>query len=144
MDNGLDGGIEASLVRQFYQRAWNLWDDGVVDDVMAPDFVFRGSLGDEVRGRSGWRAYRDQIRAAVPDFHNEIVDLVTSPGRAAARLRYTGHHRGVLLGHQGRGQWIEYAGAAFFTVMDGHLASAWVLGDLDALRRQARPDGPGG
>lgn len=126
----------ARLVRRFYEQAWNAWDDTVVDEILAADFTFRGSLGDEVRGRDGWRAYRDKIRQAVPDFHNEIVDLVTAPGRAAARLRYTGHHTGVLLGVPGTGQPIEYAGAAFFTCADGQLGTAWVLGDLDALRRQ--------
>ncbi len=54
------------LVEAFYTRAWNQWDDGVVDQILAPDFTFRGSLGDEKRGRAGWREYRDVIRAAVP------------------------------------------------------------------------------
>jgi steroid delta-isomerase-like uncharacterized protein len=124
------------LVRRFYDQAWNRWDDTIVDALLAPDFVFRGSVGEETVGRDGWRAYRDMIRAAVPDFHNEIVDLVVAPGRAAARLQLTGHHRGLLLGHPGRGQPIAYAGAAFFHTAGGLLTAAWVLGDLDSLRRQ--------
>jgi steroid delta-isomerase-like uncharacterized protein len=127
---------EGRLVRRFYDDAWNRWDDDVVEDLLAEGFRFRGSLGDEVHGRDEWRQYRDKVRAAVPDFHNEVVDLVTSPGRAAARLRYTGHHHGVLLGQQGNGRPIDYAGAAFFQVADGRISEAWVLGDLDALRRQ--------
>lgn len=126
----------AQLVDAFYQRAWNRWDDSVVDGILAPDFMFRGSLGDQVHGRAGWRGYRDVVRAAVPDFHNEVVDLVVSGSRAAARLRYTGHHVGVLLGVRGSGGAVGYDGAAFFTARDGMLASAWVLGDLDGLRRQ--------
>jgi len=132
----VDDSDEARLVRRYYDDAWNRWDDEAVDDLLAEGFRFRGSLGDEVRGRAEWRAYRDRVRRAVPDFHNEIVDLVTSPGRAAARLRYTGHHRGVLLGRPGRGEPIDYAGAAFFHCAAGRLAAAWVLGDLDTLRRQ--------
>ena len=127
---------ESRLVRRFYDDAWNRWDDDVVDDLLAEDFRFRGSLGQETHGRSEWRGYRDQVRQAVPDFHNEIVDLVTAPGRAAARLRFSGRHRGVLLGHQGRGDPIAYSGAAFFHCAGGQLTSAWILGDLDALRRQ--------
>lgn len=129
-------GDESRLVHQFYVDAWNRWDDTVVDELLAPEFTFRGSLGDEVYGPDGWRDYRDAIRLAVPDFHNEVVDLVVAPGRAAARLRYTGHVHGALLGVPGRGQPIAYAGAAFFTVAGERLAGAWVLGDLDDLRRQ--------
>lgn len=130
------------LVRRFYDEAWNRWDDAVVDELLAPDFSFRGSLGDEVRGPDGWRGYRDMVRAAVPDFHNEIVDLVAAPDRAAARLRYTGHHQGVLLGRRGAGAAVDYAGAAFFRCAGGRLTSAWVLGDLDGLRRQIEAASP--
>ena len=131
----MDSGEEA-LVRRFYDEAWNRWDDTVVDELLAPAFRFRGSLGDELRGRDEWRSYRDKVRAAVPDFHNEIVDLVTAPGRAAVRLEYRGHHHGVLLGVEGTGAAIGYAGAAFFECGDGRPVSGWVLGDLDGLRRQ--------
>jgi predicted ester cyclase len=71
-----------------------------------------------------------------PDFHNEIVELVSSQGRAAARLVYSGHHHGVLLGHRGHGAPIRYEGAAFFRCAAGQLAAAWVLGDIEALRQQ--------
>jgi steroid delta-isomerase-like uncharacterized protein len=131
------------LVRQFYAQAWNRWDDTVVDTLLAEDFTFRGSLGDEVVGRDGWRGYRDRIRRAVPDFHNEIIDIVVAPGRVAVRLRYQGHHQGGLLGYAGEGQPFEYDGAAFFQCTDAHLVSAWVLGDIDRLREQLRGHGPG-
>ena len=123
-----------ALVRRFYDDLWNAWDDGAVEEVLAAGFAFRGSLGDEVHGRDGWRAYRDKIRAGAPDFHNTIVDLVTDGDRAAARLTYTGHHRGALLGVPATGRWFSYAGAAFFTSANGRLTSTWVLGDLDGLR----------
>ncbi|MGH3563847.1 MAG: hypothetical protein ACRDTN_19210 [Mycobacterium sp.] len=32
----------------------------------------------------------------------------------------------------------SYTGAAFFTIADGLIADAWVIGDLDSLRRQLR------
>jgi predicted ester cyclase len=54
----------------------------------------------------------------------------------AARLRYTGTHTGRLLGIPATGRRFEYAGAAFFVAARGRLTSAWVLGDLDGLRRQ--------
>jgi predicted ester cyclase len=133
-------GETERLVRQFYEQLWNQWDDGAVDEVLAADFEFRGSLGDVTRGRDQWRGYRDKIRAAIPDFHNEIVELVVSGGRGAARLVYSGHHHGVLLDHRGHGAWIQYEGAAFFRSGSGRLAAAWVLGDVDALRRQLAAD----
>lgn len=127
---------EENLVRRFYEILWNRWDDGAVDEVLPVDFEFRGSLGDVTHGRDQWRSYRDMIRRAVPDFHNEVVELVTSPARAAARIVCTGHHHGVLLDRHGHGAPIRYEGAAFFCCASGRLAAAWVLGDIDGLRRQ--------
>ena len=123
-------------VRRFYDVVWNLWDDDAVDALLAEDFAFRGSLGTETVGRDQWRHYRDTVRAGSSDFHNDIVTLVCSGDRAAARLRYTGTHDGVLLGLTPTCRTFTYAGAAFFTADDRFLTSAWVLGDLSGLRDQ--------
>jgi predicted ester cyclase len=60
---------------------------------------------------------------------------VIAGDRAAAPLRYSAHHRGELLGVPGTGRPISYAGAAFVTAERGLPTEAWVLGDLDTLRR---------
>ena len=124
------------LVRRFYEELWNRWDDEGVDDLLAEDFTFRGSLGTETAGRAEWRSYRDAVRAGASDFHNELVTLVAHGDRAAARLRYSGTHTGRLAGLPATGRRFTYAGAAFFEAQQGRLASAWVLGDLTALQEQ--------
>ncbi len=124
------------LVGRFYDELWNAWDDAAVDDVLAPDFAFRGSLGAETVGRDGWRGYRDTVRAGSADFHNAVEALVVDGDRAAARLGYSGTHTGPLAGVPATGRRFAYAGAAFFEARDGLLVSAWVLGDLAGLRAQ--------
>ena len=128
------------LIGQFYDRLWNAWDDRAVEVVLSEDFLFRGSLGEETYGREGWRTYRDQVRRGAPDFHNEIIQLVVAGDRGATRTRFTGTHHGPLLGIAGTGQRFAYDGAAFFRARSGELVEAWVLGDLDALRRQLTTD----
>jgi steroid delta-isomerase-like uncharacterized protein len=124
------------LIDRFYNDLWNRWDDGAVDEVLAEDFVFRGSLGMETAGRDGWRTYRDLIRAGAADFHNEVQTLVVDGQQAAARLTYSGTHTGELAGMPATGRRFSYAGAAFFQSGNGLLCSAWVLGDLAGLRSQ--------
>ncbi len=120
----------------FYGELWNRWNDSAVEDTLSPGFAFRGSLGQEASGRHGWRRYRDLVRAGSADFRDEIVELICDRQRAAARLRYTGTHTGVLLGLPATQRRFGYVGAAFFTAHDQWLTSAWVLADLDSLRRQ--------
>jgi steroid delta-isomerase-like uncharacterized protein len=124
------------LVLRFYQRLWNQWDDAAVEETLAPDVTFRGSLGRTTVGRDEWRNYRDDIRSAAPDFHNELLDLIAAGDRAAARLRFSGTHRGLILGIPATGCAFAYTGAAFFTVANALITDIWVIGDLDALRQQ--------
>ena len=78
-------------MQRFYADAWNRWDDDAVDELLTADFVFRGSLGDHAHGRDGFRAYRDKVRSAFPDFHNEVREVVAEKERAAVRLRVFQH-----------------------------------------------------
>jgi steroid delta-isomerase-like uncharacterized protein len=126
----------AALVERFYTRLWNGWDDHAVESVLTEDFVFRGSLGTETQGRDGWRGYRDTVRKASPDFHNEVVEIVCQGDRAAARVICSGHHHGTLLGIPGTGRMFRYNIAAFFGFRDSSINEAWVLGDLESLRAQ--------
>lgn len=120
--------VVRDLVRRFYDRLWNDWDDAAVDDTLAVNVTFRGSLGTRTSGRDEWRVYRDQIRCGAPDFHNEVVDLIADGQQAAARLRYSGTHRGPLLGLPATGRPFAYAGAALFIAAEGFLTDIWVLG----------------
>ena len=123
-------------MQRFYADAWNRWEDAAVDELLTDDFVFRGSLGDEARGRDGFRAYRDKVRAAFPDFRNEVRDIVADRERAAVRLRCTGRHEGELFGVAPTSINVAYDAAAFFHSDGVHLRQAWVLGDLESLRNQ--------
>jgi len=125
-----------ALIETFYDELWNRWNDSAVEDTLGEAFEFRGSLGQTTVGHDGWRSYRDTVRAGSADFHNEVLDLVCDGRRAAARLRYTGTHTGPLLGLPATGRRFEYAGAAFFAAHEDLLVSAWILGDLEGLRRR--------
>jgi predicted ester cyclase len=76
------------------------------------------------------------VRAGSADFHNQIIELVCDGQRAAARLLYSGTRTGLLLGLSATQRRFEYVDAAFFAADSRRLTSAWILGDLDALRRQ--------
>jgi predicted ester cyclase len=77
-----------------------------------------------------------EVHSALADYRCTIEDLVEDDGRAAARVRFEGVHRGELLGFAPTGRRVAWTGAAFFTVSADRLTDVWVLGDLDSLRRQ--------
>jgi steroid delta-isomerase-like uncharacterized protein len=121
------------LVHRFYDQMWNRFDVTALDGLVVDDVRFRGSLGGDLVGREALAGYVHQVRAAFPDFHNEVVELVVDDGQAAARLRYRGTHEDQVLGVPATGRRVTYDGAAFFTFADDRIASVWVLGDRWAL-----------
>lgn len=126
-----------AAVRRFYNELWNEWRLDLTEELLAPGVDFRGSLGTEVRGRDGFVAYAETVRAAFPDFHNEVIELVIDAPRAAALLEYSGTHHGPIFAVAGTGRVIKYRGAVFFCFDDhGRIATAWVLGDLVTLLKQ--------
>jgi steroid delta-isomerase-like uncharacterized protein len=130
--------VEANkeVVRRWYRDLWNRWDLEAADEIVHEDLSFRGSLGTEMSGVEALKDYVRTVRAAFPDFHNRIDKLVGEANVVVARLTYTGTHRGPLFGFAPTGRCIEYAGVALFTMRDGRVARAWVLGDLHELRAQ--------
>ncbi len=124
------------LVERFYFEVWNKADESVAREILRPDFEFRASLGPEHHGPDGFIDYMRSIHAALANYECIIDDLIDSGPRAAARMRFRGLHRGVLLGLAATGREITWTGAAFFTIDRGQIARLWVLGDVDAVKQQ--------
>lgn len=132
----------SALVERFYHQVWNRADETEAQKILAADFRFRASLGPELRGPGGFIAYLRSVRAALENFTCTIEDLIASDDRAAARMRFSGKHRGKMFGIEATGRDIVWSGAAFFTTRDGAITELWVLGDVDAVRRQLSPERP--
>jgi len=134
----LDDPLERNknLVRRFFDEMWNPWNFAKADELLAPEIVFRGTLGNELKGRDAFRGYMRKVQAAFPDFHNAIEEISAEDDRVIARTLYHGTHRGEIFGVAPTGKSITYSGAAFFRIEDGKIAHGWVLGDIVSLLRQ--------
>jgi steroid delta-isomerase-like uncharacterized protein len=130
------------LVERFYNEVWNRADEAVARDILDPDFRFRASLGPELRGPDGFIVYLRAVHAAVGNFTCTIEELVATEDRAAAKMMFHGVHRGKFFGVAATGRAVHWSGAAFFAMRGGRIASLWVLGDIDGLKRQLMPERP--
>jgi steroid delta-isomerase-like uncharacterized protein len=125
-----------SRIRRYYSELWNAWSPAALEELISPDIVFRGSIGTAVTGIEQFKQYVNRIRAAFPDFHNHIDELIGEDDKVVARLTYTGTHRGELFGFPGTGKKISYQGMGIFQFREGKIVSGFVLGDTDSLKRQ--------
>jgi predicted ester cyclase len=128
------------LVERFYHVVWNKSDEAEARKILSPDFRFRASLGPELRGPGGFIAYLRSVHAALENFTCTIEELIASDDRAAARMSFRGIHRGKFFGFEATGREIRWNGAAFFKASGDTISDLWVLGDVEAVRRQLAPD----
>ena len=130
------------LVERFYNVVWNRADEAEARKILSPDFRFRASLGPELRGPGGFIVYLRSVHAALGNFTCTIEELIATEDRAAARMSFRGTHRGRFFGVEATGREIRWSGAAFFAASGGKITELWVLGDIEAVRRQLTPDRP--
>lgn len=121
------------LIRRFFAEMWNEWNFDLAKEIVAPEISFRGSLGDEMRGRAAFCDYMRKVRAAFPDFHNAIENIVAENDQFVARLTYSGTHEGEIFGVAPTHRKISYSGVAFFRIREGQVTEGWVLGDIFGL-----------
>ena len=120
-------------VATFYDRIWNRGDLDAVSNLLTDAFVFRGSLGDELHGRSEFLTYVRSVRTALADYHCEILECVAEGDRVFAQMRFSGRHVEVFRGFPPTGKPVHWLGAALFQFEGPAIARLWVLGDLLGL-----------
>jgi predicted ester cyclase len=120
------------LVEEFYARVWNAGDEDV-DSLLTQDFTFRGSLGTPAHGRPAFLDYVRSVRGSLADYTCEILECVTEPPKAFARMRFSGIHVAPFRGYEPTWKPVAWNGAALFTFRDGAISDLWVLGDLVGL-----------
>lgn len=127
------------LIERFYHEAWNAKDEDCAREILHKDFDFRGSLGPVRTGPEGFIQYMHELWVGLPDFRCDIEDVVDAGDSAAARMRFSGTHKGLFYGVPGSGKTIIWAGGAFFKGDGKQITALWVLGDIDSIKRQLGP-----
>jgi steroid delta-isomerase-like uncharacterized protein len=129
------GVTPRQVVRRLHQ-IWNTGDLAAVDEVYAEDFVGHfppSSHLPERRGRAGAREGITRARAAFPDWHEAVEDMIAEGGKVVTRYTSTGTHRGEFRGIAPTGRAVTLPEISIYRVARGKVAEQWCL--LDDLGR---------
>ena len=108
----------------------------LVDDVInANNFAALDDIATPALARTLRRAF-DEFRAAFPDWHQEIIELVAEGNTVVARFRCTGTQHGPWQGLQPTGRAMNIDEVYFFRVTNGRLARVWGLEDTWTRHQQ--------
>jgi predicted ester cyclase len=128
--------VAKQLVNDFYQKLWDAHDKDAMVNVLASDFTFRGSLGQEKRGHQGFADYVDLVHSALADYKCHIIELVAEEHKVFAKMSFTGIHYSPFMGFEPTGERVTWSGSALFTIANNLIVDVWVLGDLKSLQDQ--------
>lgn len=130
-EGAVSGRETGRLVRRFWEAFLEIGADGQggLAALVTPDVHFRGSLGIAVRGGEGIADYRRRAGRVFGDFHVAVGEVIAEGDRGAARLMFSGTHRGELFGIAPTGERVEYPGMAWMRLEGGRFADIWVMGD---------------
>ena len=114
-------------------------------DHLADDFVEHESLPGLAPTKDGVKVFFQMQRAAFPDLHMAVQDVIAGGDKVVSRVRYTGTNRGAFMGMPATGKSVD---VQLIDIMrfgdDGLVHEHWGVMDQLTLMQQLGlvPAGP--
>jgi steroid delta-isomerase-like uncharacterized protein len=117
--------------------AFNRGDGDAVDRLFSPDYVDHDrSRADLPPGPAGVKLAWAGFRAAFPDLHATIEDLVAAGDKVVVRGSIRGTHRGELMGIPPTGKPVTVTLIDVNRIEDGRLTERWAETDMLGMMQQ--------
>jgi steroid delta-isomerase-like uncharacterized protein len=126
---------DRELVTRFFEEAFNEGNAHVIRELVTPDHISHLPSGDHY-GPEGVRIDISCFRAAFPDLHFEIEELIEAPERIVYRFTARGTHDGPFMGVPASGRRVEIQGIGIDRVSDGKTIERWLQYDSAGLLQQ--------
>jgi steroid delta-isomerase-like uncharacterized protein len=118
------------LARRLFEEMWNSKSLAVVDELVAPNFVFHNSV-QTLYGPEGFKQFAMTYHTAFPEAHFTIEDVIAEGDTVALRWSARGTHTGELLGIPPTGKEVTVTGITITLISNGKSVESW--GEFDAL-----------
>ena len=106
------------------------------DDLVALDFVEHDPLPGQQQGRQGLKDVIGGLRAAFPDMHWVVDEMIAEDDKVVTRFSWTGTQRGAFLGIAATGRSVTVKGVVIDQLAAGRMAKSRILMDTLSLMQQ--------
>ena len=106
------------------------------DDLVALDFVELDPLPGQQQGREGLKDVIGGMRAAFPDLHWVVDEVVAEGDKVVSRFTWTGTHRATFLGIPSTGRKVTVKGVVIDRLVDCKMADSRILMDTLGMMQQ--------
>ncbi|TDA44198.1 ester cyclase [Burkholderia pyrrocinia] len=124
------------LAARRYATFWDTGDETLARAALAADFTDRTLPAGRAQGLPGPLAASRTMRAAIPDLHCEIEQMIVAGDRVVVHLRFRGHFTAVFGNTTGHGQAVDFIATDIYRIAAGRIAENWHIEDNLTLMRQ--------
>ena len=129
--------VDAQIIAaRRYDTFWNTGDEALARAALAPNFIDSTLPTGRPQGLAGPLAASKLMRAAIPDLHCEIEQMIVACDRVVTHLRFRGHFTGRFGQIRGQGQTINFIATDIYRVANGRIAENWHIEDNLTLQQQ--------
>lgn len=122
-----------AIVRRWFDEVWNQRRSQTIDELLPLDGLVHGlSPNGAGKGPAAFRPFWEQFCGAFPDIRITVEDAVAEGDKVAARIRFSGTHKGNHLGAAATGKPVTGTGLVLVRLRDGQIAESW--NEFDALK----------
>lgn len=126
---------QAAVMRRFIDAVINKGDFALLHELLHPDYRYRAP-DRELHGAQAVQALFAAYRAAFPDLHISIDELLSAGDQAVVAFTLTGTHAGELTGIAATARRVRVNGMVLGRFQDGRLIEEWEILDQLSLLQQ--------
>lgn len=135
-DQALSEAENISILERFVEEVINQGRLEAADELVEENFVELDPLPGQQPGRQGLKDVIGMMRAAFPDIHWVIVEVIASGEKVVSRFKWTGTQRGDFLGIPATGRAVAVTGVVIDRISGGKMADSRILMDTFGLMQQ--------
>lgn len=131
---------DTKRVDRLVEEAFNNGELGVIDEVVASDYVFKGpaasAMPQEIHGPEGFKELVRMWRSAFPDFQMEVEERFVDGDTIIDHFEAQGTHEGEFMGIEPTGKEVEITTIGIHHMEDGKCVADYVVTDTFGLMQQ--------
>jgi steroid delta-isomerase-like uncharacterized protein len=137
MQNTLSVQERNALVAQrVWDEVWHQGDFTVMAELFDPNLVRHDPNGNELHGPGQTEQFMRKFRAAFPDLHYTVDDVIAHDDKVVTRYHLQGTHLGDALGFPPTKKKVNYSGILIQRFANGKIIEQWTEADLLSMFQQ--------
>src|ERR1700722_7264363 len=125
-----------AVIRKFLEEVINQNRMDRATDLVVEDFVELDPLPGQRQGREGLKEVLGMMRAAFPDIHWAVEEMVGEGDKVVTRFTWTGTHRGSFMGIPATGKSVSVKGVVIDQLEGGKMSNSRILMDSLGMLQQ--------